>query len=670
MHITRHTALIAALSLAGLTACSDPVDPPQPAEVTAASAIAQNVALGTSAPEPPAVRVTTSAGRPIEGVSVQFTVQAGGGTLTGADPLTDADGLARTGEWLLGTAPGRNTVRATVDGLPGAEVIFEATALPPDCSALVGLDLGLGEFVRLKSSAATSYPCLLFDAATSAGNEYVLLFENMALTGGFSTALFPGLLDVHLPFSLTLSVEPLSATAGVAADRSSEILVIPDPILHDDAEAYSWDFGAGRIREHTPEPLDGPPAEPMLLRGGRSIVLGSPAASPVTGDTIQVLMEGIPRLGITTGTQQAVIRHVSDHLIIAEDVRLATTLMREGGGYNTPLTDAELAAIAAQYDAAARVQGDIFFESRYNLSVESSVPHRVTAVHSIMPADDVWGYTYSVTNYFVWDYWVATDGSTKGLNQHPQRVADNLFMHEIAHMRHLGMLQRNGMNVASRGHRWLVEGFARFSERLPISARLLGTTMPSRTGNVVLPRNPDFGNAYFLDDVPTYLHAGSSIYFGYHTSSYLFDYLADQVAVDGGDWLAALREFLLAGASRTELNAVVERWMPGNNLADLMSRARIALYTDDIGTPGLPAWTQYHQFRLRESRPAPERLAGEDPRMQWTRVSPSVAATVEGSVGPGAAVGFIFDGTAAGSGVIRVSAPTGTHANLSLARIR
>jgi hypothetical protein len=666
MHVTRRTALIIGLGLSALTACSDPVDPPVPSSVTAMSALSQNVAVGGVVPDPPSIRVTSSGGRPIAGVTVRFTVQAGAGSLTGAEPVTDIDGQARVEAWQLGTAPGRNAVRATIDGLSGVEVVFEAFALPAGCTSLVEMSMGLGEFVRLKGPAGTTYPCLLFDEGDSADSEYVLLFENMAQTGSFASALFYGpTIEDSMPF--TLDVTPLSPSTSSA--RSHLRLSVPAD-HHREEEAYSWDFGDGRIREHIPEPIADPAFEPMLLRDGATIPLNSATAAPAPGDTIQVLLEGIPRLGITTGMRGAVIRHVSDHLIIAEDLRLTTTLQRESLGFNTPLTEADLSAIAAEYNASARVQGDLFFENRYNLSVESTVPNRVTAVHSLMPSDDVWGYTYSVTNYFVWDYWVGTDGFTKGLNQHPQRVADNLFMHEVAHMRHLGMLQRNGMNVNSRGHRWLVEGFARFSERLPITARLLGTTTPSRTSNIVLPRNPAFNNSYFLDDVPTYLNAGSSLYFGYHTSSYIFDYLADQVALGGGNWMAAVREFLLAGGSPTALDAAVERWLPGNTLADLITRARIALYADDIGTSGLPSWTQYHQFRLRDSRPAPERLAGDDPRVQWTRLSPSVAANVQGTVGEGGARGFVIDGADAESGVIRISGPPGSHALLSLTRIR
>jgi hypothetical protein len=664
MHRYRRPALALLISCSVLAACSDPVDPPRPAAAVAVSAIAQGAPAGTAVADPPSLRVTTSSGQPLPGIAVHFTVQSGGGTVTGGDQVTDADGLAQVDAWTLGAALGRNLVRATVDGLEAVDVLFEAMSLPDDCSGLVMLDLALGEFVRLKDSGASTYPCLMFDAADSPGSEYVLLFENLSPTGGFSTGLFAGAAgDTSLAF--TLGVTPLTAAASVA----SKHLRLAPPVVPD-GDAHSWDFGAGRIREHVPvSPAGGTPAV-QLVRGTRTMDVNATAADPVPGDTIQVLMEAIPRLGIDTGVQNAVIRYVTDDLIIAEDVRLTTELVREGGGFNTPLTDADLAAIAAEYSAVARVQGDIFFENRHNLAVEEDPKHRVTAVHSLMPADNVWGYTYSLSDYFVWDYWVGTNGSTKGLNQHPQRVTDNLFMHEIAHMRHMGMLQRSGLGIAGRGNRWLVEGFARFLERLPVAARILGTTTPSRTANMVLPRNPAFNNAYFLDDVPTYLEAGGSVYFGYQRSSYLFDYFADQVALGGGDWLAAMREFLLAGASRSSLDEVTGRWLQGMTFADLFTRSRIALYSDDIGTPGLPAWTQYHQFRLRESRPAPSQLAGQDPRAQWMRISPVVQSSMSGAVPAGGAIGFVIAGSSAGSGILRAAGPAGPQARLSVARIR
>jgi hypothetical protein len=660
--ITGSLGCIIALAI-GSAGCNDPIEPVQPAIAVALIDSAQAAPPGGVVPAVPSVRVTTASDRPVPGVRVLFAVASGGGSLTGAEQITDASGVARVGSWTLGTTPGANSMRATIEGLPGVELFFEAVALPADCSGLVSLDMTLGQFIRLKGSTTARYPCLHFDAHQSAGSEYLLLFENMAPTGGFSTALFPGPAgDTALAFTLDLA--PLTSAAASRAIREVRLARLQ---AEDATEAHAWDFGAGRIHEHTP-PQRASVSAPVLLRDGMAFDVNSLAVTPIPGDTIQILLEGIPRLSINTGNQRAVVRFVSDDLIIAEDVRLAT-LVRENGGVNTPLTQNDLIEIAAQYNATARVQGNLLFDGRYNSAVEATTPHRVTAVHSLMPADNVWGYTYSVSNYFVWDYWVGTDGATKGLNQHPQRVADNLFMHESAHMRHFGLLQRHGLE-GSRGNNWLVEGFARFIERMPIAARLLGTVAPSRTGNVVLPRNPAFNNAYFVDDVPTYLNAGSSMFFGYQTSSFVFDYFADQVSLRGGDWLVATREFLLAGRSRAALDEVVHAWLPGTSFTDLFTQARIALYTDDIGTTGLPAWTQYHQFRLRESRPAPTQAAAQDPRVQWVRISTAAPITISGQVASGSASGFIIDGTTAPTGLIRVSAPQGPHALLAIARIR
>jgi hypothetical protein len=392
-------------------------------------------------------------------------------------------------------------------------------------------------------------------------------------------------------------------------------------------------------------------------------------AGALAGDTVQVWMEGIPRLGIADGNQRAVIRYIDDLLIIAEDVRLGSTLRRQSGGFNTPLHPDTMLAIAQQYAAHARPQGDLLFDGRHNAAVANANGGRVLAVHSVMPEDNIWGYTYSSTSYFVWDYWVGTNGSAGGLNQRVQRNADNLFMHEIAHMRHLGLLQHANVPPALRGNRWLVEGFARFSERLPIAARLLGTANPSRTANVVLPLNTAFGSAYFRDDVPTFLNASTSMLEGYQHSSYVFDYFADLVALQGGDWRAGLRDFLLAAGTQTALDAVAFNRL-GLTFGELFSRARIALYLDDIGTAGLPPWTQYHQFQLRTSRPAGA-LSANDPRNAWTPLHPGYIYQLTGTVEAGAAWGFIIDGTqATGSSTFRTDGPPTSNAILSVTRIR
>jgi hypothetical protein len=385
------------------------------------------------------------------------------------------------------------------------------------------------------------------------------------------------------------------------------------------------------------------------------------------GDTIVAYLSGIDRLSIPSGNQKAIIRYISNELIIAEDARLGT-MTRQSGSTNQPLTVALMDSIAKAYAAESKQQADLVFNGRYNQSTETQTPARIIAIHTLMPADNIWGYTYSTTNVFAWDFWVGTDGSTRGPNQNVLRNAQNLFMHEIVHNRHWGLIERSGQ--PDWGNLWVVEGFARFSERLPIAAYLLRSSDPSRTGNVVLPLYPEFAPAYFRDDVPTYLSAGLSFLGGYGQSAYIFDYLADQVAAAGGNWRSALTTFLAAASSESKLDAAVNTLLPGLTFRSLLTRARIALYTDDIGT-GLPPWTQYLQYQLRASRPPGTIGVLLDPRTTWPRVVPGVSFSDTRLILGGAAFGYLIDGVSAtGNARITLTFPATAETGISITRIR
>ena len=77
---------------------------------------------------PPAVVVKDASGRPVSGVSVTFAVTAGSGTLTGATPTTDANGVAAVGSWKIQN--GGNTLRATSASVTADTVTFSATGQP------------------------------------------------------------------------------------------------------------------------------------------------------------------------------------------------------------------------------------------------------------------------------------------------------------------------------------------------------------------------------------------------------------------------------------------------------------------------------------------------------------------------------------------------------------
>jgi hypothetical protein len=85
------------------------------------------VSYGTN--DRPAVRLTDGATQPVVGASVTFAVASGGGTVTDSVRVTDTDGVAQVGSWILGGTPATNTLIATVTepGLTGNSVTFTAT---------------------------------------------------------------------------------------------------------------------------------------------------------------------------------------------------------------------------------------------------------------------------------------------------------------------------------------------------------------------------------------------------------------------------------------------------------------------------------------------------------------------------------------------------------------
>ncbi len=65
---------------------------------------------------------------PLPGATVTFAVEGGSGSLDGAVQITDEDGYARPDKWILGDAPGLNTLSATVSDpdISPTSVSFEA----------------------------------------------------------------------------------------------------------------------------------------------------------------------------------------------------------------------------------------------------------------------------------------------------------------------------------------------------------------------------------------------------------------------------------------------------------------------------------------------------------------------------------------------------------------
>ena len=122
------TALLLTL---GALACSDSTEPPPaltPTTLMAFDGNSQQALAATALPQPLRVRVTDADARPVAGVSVTWSVTAGGGTVSPTSSATDSNGVAAT-TFTLGGQAGAQAAEAAVAGLTGSPVVFSATAI-------------------------------------------------------------------------------------------------------------------------------------------------------------------------------------------------------------------------------------------------------------------------------------------------------------------------------------------------------------------------------------------------------------------------------------------------------------------------------------------------------------------------------------------------------------
>lgn len=85
----------------------------------------QSGAVGTALATPLTVKATDGLGAPVSGITIDWSVQAGGGSVTPASSVTNVSGLAMA-SLTLGTTAGTNTVKAAQRGSV-SNVIFTAT---------------------------------------------------------------------------------------------------------------------------------------------------------------------------------------------------------------------------------------------------------------------------------------------------------------------------------------------------------------------------------------------------------------------------------------------------------------------------------------------------------------------------------------------------------------
>ena len=149
----------------------------------------QSGVAGVAVAAPPSVTVKDANGNGVAGVTVTFTVTAGGGSVTGATQQSSAAGVATLGSWTLGKTAGANAVSASAPGLPN--VSFSATGTAGPVAGLfvspAAVVVGPGQTQQLTVNAADQYGNATGPAAAptfSSANGSVATVSSAGLVSG------------------------------------------------------------------------------------------------------------------------------------------------------------------------------------------------------------------------------------------------------------------------------------------------------------------------------------------------------------------------------------------------------------------------------------------------------------------------------------------------------
>jgi len=158
--------------------------PGAPTQIAHFAGNLQSAVVNAVLPTAPAVVVRDQFNNTVPGVTITFAVDTGGGSITGATPVTDTTGKASVGSWRLGTVAGANVLSATGGGLT---TTFSATGLAGPATQLVKV-AGDGQSAVVGTALGTAPAVRALDQF---GNGVANLSVTFAVTGGSGSLIAP-----------------------------------------------------------------------------------------------------------------------------------------------------------------------------------------------------------------------------------------------------------------------------------------------------------------------------------------------------------------------------------------------------------------------------------------------------------------------------------------------
>lgn len=608
-------ALTLICAAAFVAACNDSTGPkgPRAQVLTAFSGNGQSGTVGAALALPLIARVTDSSGTPVRGVTVNFAVTSGSGTVSPTTAQTDTGGRAQT-SLTLGQSAGQVEVTATVQGT-ALTVKFIGSALAP-CGGSTAYTLGQAV------SISTNTACV---GGGASGAEYLMV--------GFN-----GSQDSTSNFNLNVSAANVTATSGTLTDR----MFATGPRLSRATATASSLFGASdpgvvganfdrmlRLRERRAlTPLMSAARQWYASRSARSpmLRLSTTAAAPAVNDILSLNASLDPcSNAVTIGARVAAV--TSKTIVVADTNNPA-------GGF----TDAEYAAVGATFDTLVDVVDEANFGAPTDIDNNSKVILFFTKeVNKLTPANArgyVGGFFYGrdlfpktdntqlniqgcpTSNVAEMFYLLVPDpnGTINGnvrSKSMVQQVTIGTTAHEFQHLINTGrrLYVNNAFNFEDV---WLDEGLAHVAEELTfyreagmapkqdITAAMIRTTQ-SRIDAFNNYQSANFGR------FQTYLESPSA-YGPYQPNDSLetrgatwsmLRYLADQSGlIDSTVWHRLVANTQFNGLPNLA-NAFRGNSADISNTIDMIRNWSVSVGTDDLSA-GVPSLYQMPSWNFRD----------------------------------------------------------------------
>lgn len=186
-------ALLASIACGG----DKSFEPLVPTTIVANSSTSLTGIAGTAVSPSPSILVADQNGAPMAGVTVEFVVLSGGGSVSGSSVATNASGIATVGTWTIGATAGPNALAASAGSLPA--VTFTAVATAGAAAALIK-SAGDNQSATAGTAVAVPPAVTVRDANGNPKGDVVVTFAvasgGGSITGGTATTNAAGVATV------------------------------------------------------------------------------------------------------------------------------------------------------------------------------------------------------------------------------------------------------------------------------------------------------------------------------------------------------------------------------------------------------------------------------------------------------------------------------------------